>query len=106
MLNLSRRILRTASIAGFCIVMLFAMSALGAPPAPDQDIEHQIDAMLAKLSLEQKIDLIGGVSTWYTTAEPSIGIMRRPLLLLKHCLDNMFLTQEAFAFSTFKNYAG
>jgi hypothetical protein len=24
----------------------------------------------------------------------------------KHCLDNMFLAQEAFAFSTFKNYVG
>jgi hypothetical protein len=34
------------------------------------------------------------------------SIMRKPLLLLKHRLDNMFLTQEAFAFSTFKNDAG
>jgi hypothetical protein len=24
----------------------------------------------------------------------------------KHCLDNMFVAQEAFASSTFKNYAG
>jgi len=30
--------------------------------------------MLSKLTLTQKIDLIGGVSTWYTHAEPSIGL--------------------------------
>lgn len=36
--------------------------------------EQQIDQMLAKLTLEEKIDLIGGVSSWYTHAEPSIGL--------------------------------
>ncbi|HEY4379417.1 MAG TPA: glycoside hydrolase family 3 C-terminal domain-containing protein [Acidobacteriaceae bacterium] len=30
--------------------------------------------MLPKLTLEQKIELLGGVSTWYTHAEPSIGL--------------------------------
>ena len=30
--------------------------------------------MLAGLSLEDKIDLIGGVSTWFTHAEPKIGL--------------------------------
>jgi beta-glucosidase len=37
-------------------------------------MEQQIDGMASKLTLEQKIDLIGGVSTWYTRAEPSIGL--------------------------------
>lgn len=36
--------------------------------------EKRIDAMLAKLSLEDKVDIIGGVSTWYTHAEPSVGL--------------------------------
>lgn len=36
--------------------------------------EQQIDRMLAKLTIEEKIDLIGGVSTWYTHAEPSVGL--------------------------------
>ncbi len=36
--------------------------------------EHRIDDMLSRLTLEQKIDLLGGVSTWYTHPEPSIGL--------------------------------
>ncbi len=40
----------------------------------DPAIEHRIDAMMSKLTLEQKIDLLGGVSTWYTHPEPSIGL--------------------------------
>jgi beta-glucosidase len=39
-----------------------------------QQLEQQVEQKLAKLTLEQKIDLIGGVSTWYTHAEPSIGL--------------------------------
>ena len=42
--------------------------------ALDQDVERRVDADLQKLTLEQKIDLIGGVSTWYTHAEPQIGL--------------------------------
>jgi beta-glucosidase len=30
--------------------------------------------MLSRLTLEQKIELLGGVSTWYTHSEPSIGL--------------------------------
>ncbi|HEY0307435.1 MAG TPA: glycoside hydrolase family 3 C-terminal domain-containing protein [Acidobacteriaceae bacterium] len=52
--------------------LLVAQHTSVAPSPVDQ--EHQIDSMLAHLSLEQKIDLIGGVSTWYTAAEPAIGI--------------------------------
>jgi beta-glucosidase len=37
-------------------------------------VESRIDLLLEKLTIEQKIDLVGGVSTWYTHAEPSIGL--------------------------------
>ena len=39
-----------------------------------QTQEEQVERMLKTLTLEQKIDLIGGVSIWYTHAEPSIGL--------------------------------
>ena len=61
--------------AQFLLVSLIAAPAaiaFGQRTSPAQ--EQQIEQMLATLTLEQKIDLIGGVSTWYTHAEPSIGL--------------------------------
>jgi beta-glucosidase len=53
----------------------FAASAQA--PVPDSPaIEAQAHALLAKLTLEQKIELIGGVDGMYTNAIPSIGLPR------------------------------
>jgi beta-glucosidase len=56
------------------LFVLAVATALPAQPALDPAIEHRVDQMLPKLTLEQKIELLGGVSTWYTHAEPSIGL--------------------------------
>jgi beta-glucosidase len=46
-------------------------------PAPDSPaIEQQAQAMLSKMSLEDKIRLIGGVDSMYTNAIPSIDLPR------------------------------
>jgi beta-glucosidase len=59
----------------FSLVMASAMHAQG--PAPDSPaIEAQARAMVSKLSLEQKIELIGGVDDMYTHAIPSISLPR------------------------------
>lgn len=41
---------------------------------PATALDSRVDEMLAQLTLRQKIELIGGVSTWFTHAEPSIGL--------------------------------
>jgi len=46
-------------------------------PVPDSPaIEKRVDAMLAKLTLQQKIELIGGQDSMYIRAEPSVGFPR------------------------------
>lgn len=46
-------------------------------PIPDSPaIERQIDAMIAKMSLQQKLDLIGGEDNMFIKAVPSIGFPR------------------------------
>ncbi len=46
-------------------------------PAPDSPaIEEQAHAMLAQLTLEQKIELLGGVDSMYTRPMPGIGLPR------------------------------
>lgn len=55
----------------------FAQQPLNDPPKPDSPaIEQRVDAMLSKLTLKQKLQLIGGVDTFYIRAEPSVGFPR------------------------------
>jgi beta-glucosidase len=71
-----------ASLGSACLVSIFfglvMASALHAQaPNPDSPaIEAQAHAMLSKLTLEQKIELIGGVDDMYTHASPTIGLPR------------------------------
>jgi beta-glucosidase len=47
-----------------------------APVADSSEIEAKAKAMLSKLTLEQKIELIGGVDSMFTHDEPSINLPR------------------------------
>jgi beta-glucosidase len=47
-----------------------------APVADSPEIERQVEAKLAKLTLEEKISLIGGKEAWYIGPLPSIGLPR------------------------------
>jgi beta-glucosidase len=56
---------------------LCAASCPAQAPKPDSpDIEARAHAMLAKLTLEQKIELIGGVDEMFTHAQPAINLPR------------------------------
>ena len=84
------RILKNSAVQSICrpmvsglVCALFAgisaasIAALAQAPVPDSpDIEAKARAMVAKLSLEQKIELIGGVDEMYTHAIPAIGLPR------------------------------
>ncbi len=57
-----------------CILVL---PVLGQTPVPDSPaIEQRVDAMIAKLTLEQKLDLIGGVDSMFIRPEPAAGFPR------------------------------
>lgn len=52
----------------------FALPGVAQAPVPDNPaIEHKIDAMIAKMTLEQKLEMIGGVDSMFIRAEPSAG---------------------------------
>jgi beta-glucosidase len=65
---------------GFTAILVLLASLLSGVVASvaqeplDPAREHRIDDMLSRLTLEQKIDLLGGVSVWYTHPEPAIGL--------------------------------
>jgi beta-glucosidase len=70
--------IRTAALAvTVAASATFCLTAAAQAPIPDSPaIEQRVDAMIAKLSLEQKIDLIGGEDSMFIRAEPSVGFPR------------------------------
>ena len=74
MKNLQRTIL-----VSFVAILVACLSPIlqAQAPAPDSPaIEAQAQALLAKLTLEQKIELLGGVDNMFTRPMPSIGLPR------------------------------
>jgi beta-glucosidase len=62
-----------------CLMPVLLSCALASAQAPVPDspaIEAKAHAMLAKLTLEQKIELLGGVDGMFTHAAPAIGLPR------------------------------
>jgi beta-glucosidase len=66
---------RTSILA--TLVLGCALAASAQAPVPDSPaIEAQARALVSKLTLEQKIELLGGVDSMYTRPMPSIGLPR------------------------------
>lgn len=77
---MSAQSFKLAVIALSCALvapLVHAQQPLSAPPVPDSPaIEQRVDAMIAKLTLEQKLELIGGQEDMFIRAEPSAGFPR------------------------------
>src|ERR1035437_9547002 len=80
MTNANNRTTRSYSlgIAGLLALLLCATQCASAQaPAPDSPaIEAKAHALVAKLTLEQKIDLLGGVDGMFTHPPPTIDLPR------------------------------
>jgi beta-glucosidase len=63
-------------LAGSTGTILFAQPSLSGPAPDSPDIEARARAILAKLTLEQKIDLLGGTDGMFTQAIPSVDLPR------------------------------
>jgi beta-glucosidase len=74
------RIVRNQSFffSAALLSVLVSVPALHAQaPVPDSPaIEQQVDGMISKLTLEQKLELIGGVDSMFIRAEPAAGFPR------------------------------
>jgi len=70
----------TTSVSFFALILACLspiFSAHAQAPAPDSPaIEAKAQAMVAKLTLAQKVELIGGIDSMYTHAMPAIGLPR------------------------------
>jgi beta-glucosidase len=59
------------------VLLLCGVAARGqAPVASSPEIERRVDKLLGQLTLEEKIDLLGGIDDFYIRAIPKIGLPR------------------------------
>ncbi len=74
---MKNRILRPLSfLLALAFAPLFPHVAAQAPVPDSPAIEAQAHAMLSKLTLEQKIELLGGINNMYTRPMPAIDLPR------------------------------
>src|SRR5580700_8804843 len=67
-----RRISVTFALLIIAITAALVPSATSAPA----DVEQRVEAILSKMTLEQKIDMIGGEDDFYIRAYPELGLPR------------------------------
>ena len=68
---------RFALLILFGCFLITAAQAAAQAPAPDSpELEAKARAMLARLTLEQKIELLGGMDDMFTRPMPAIGLPR------------------------------
>ena len=71
-LRLARKICAAAAIILFLHIPAFAQSV---PPVP-VDVERRVDFILSQMTLEEKIDMIGGVDDFFIRALPRLRLPR------------------------------
>jgi beta-glucosidase len=68
--------LRKLQSLSFLVLLLVLPAVSQQVPATPADTEARIDSMLKQLTLEEKIDIIGGVDDFYIRANAKIGLPR------------------------------
>ncbi len=68
--------IRTTKLVSQLVVALLALFSIAAiaQTAPSQDIDKRVESILSKMTLEEKIDYIGGFDDFYIRSIPRLGI--------------------------------
>ena len=59
-----------------CVSVILALMATAVAASDDSEIESRVEAILGKMSVEEKIDLVGGVDFFYLQGVPRLGVPR------------------------------
>ena len=68
------RIYRTRWLLAVVLVFLTGLELKGQQSPSSADVERRVEALLGKLTLEEKITLIGGINDFYTRPIPRLAI--------------------------------
>jgi beta-glucosidase len=56
------------------VVLLLAPFGVAQPVLSKMDVERRVDSILTKMTLEEKVEIIGGINDFYTRPVPRLGI--------------------------------
>ena len=70
----ARRFGAALAVVVLAAIVLAAPLAHSAPGNSDGDVEQRVQAILSKMTLEQKVDMIGGFEDFYVRAYPDLGV--------------------------------
>jgi beta-glucosidase len=68
--------LRKIAVVFFLFSLAITVALVSSATTASDDVEKRVDAILSKMSLEQKIDMLGGVDDFYIRAYPELGLPR------------------------------
>jgi len=71
---MKRAIMRARIFAVTSILLLVAPFGLTQSAPSKADIEKRVDALLSQMTLDEKIEMIGGINDFYTRPIPRLGI--------------------------------
>ncbi|MGC2291917.1 MAG: glycoside hydrolase family 3 N-terminal domain-containing protein, partial [Candidatus Acidiferrales bacterium] len=70
----ARRFGAALAVVFLAAIVLAAPLAHSAPGNSDADVEQRVQAILSKMTLDQKLDMIGGYEDFYVRAYPDLGV--------------------------------
>jgi len=70
----AEKMMKRGKVFAVAALALALLTQHSAAQALNPDVEKRVDSFLSKLTLEEKITLIGGVDDFYTRAIPRVGI--------------------------------
>src|SRR5215813_6617678 len=63
-------------LARVALITLFCLCGFSQSPSSSPQIEQRIDSILSQMTIEEKIDLLGGVDDFYVRGVPRLGVPR------------------------------
>src|SRR5215470_16863543 len=62
--------------ASVALILISCLCGFSQAPPPSPQIERRIESILSQMTIEEKIDLLGGVDDFYTRGVPRLGVPR------------------------------
>src|SRR4051794_13428025 len=69
-----KKIRRTARVMAMCSVGWGLPSAHAAPPKSTAEIDKRVESLLKRMTLEEKVDYLGGVNGFFVRANPRLRL--------------------------------
>ena len=71
---MERALMRVRRVAAGIVLLFVTQFGMAQGATSKADVEKRVDSILDKMTLEEKIEMIGGINDFYTRPIPRLGI--------------------------------